>query len=58
VHWLAGGELAIHACSGNSHALLAAGLAQLVEFRTIEQFAEDPPNLALDDAGAVVLERN
>ncbi|MCZ7660324.1 MAG: hypothetical protein M5U07_21935 [Xanthobacteraceae bacterium] len=56
VQGLADGELPVHAGGRDPHALLAAGLAELVEFRAVEQLAEDPRDLALDDSGPVVLD--
>ena len=55
---LADRKLAIHARRRNAHALLAARLAQLVELRAIEQLAEDARDLALDDARAIVFDRD
>src|SRR3990167_9413235 len=52
---LANGELPIHARSRDPHPLLAARLAQLVEFRAIEELAEDAGDLVLDNARTVVL---
>ncbi len=56
VQRLANRKLAIHARRRNAHALLAAGLAELVDFRTIKQLAENARDLALDNARAVVFD--
>ena len=37
VQGLAGGELGIHAGRGNAHALLSAGLAELMELGTVNE---------------------
>ena len=55
VQRLADGELPVHAGSRDPHALLAARLAELVEFRAVEELAEDARDLALDNSRAVVL---
>src|SRR6516165_7406976 len=47
-------ELSIHASSRNPHALLAAALAELVEFRAIEEFSENARDLGFDNSRAVV----
>jgi hypothetical protein len=53
---LAGGELAVHDDGADADALLAAALPDAVELRSVEQPAEHLGDLALDDAGAVVLD--
>ena len=55
LHRAAGGELPVHARGGDADALLSALLLEPVEFRAVEQLAEDLGDLLLDDAGAVVL---
>ena len=52
------GELRIHARSRNSHALLAARLAQFVEFRPVEELAEYARDLGLEDPRPVVLDHD
>ena len=52
---LADGELPVHSRSRDPHPLLAARLAELVEFRAIEELAENACDLALDDSRAVIL---
>ena len=55
VQRFADGELCIHARGGYSHSLLATRLAELVEFRPIQELAEDAGDLTFDDAGPVIL---
>lgn len=55
LHRLAGSLYAIHASGGNADALLATALAESMELRAVEKFAEDQWDLLLQDARAVVL---
>src|ERR1035437_10051994 len=52
---LADGELPVHSRSRDAHPLLAARLAELVEFRAIEELAKNACDLALDNPRAVIL---
>ena len=51
-------ELSMHASRRNPHALLAAGLAELLEFRAIEELSENARDLALDDSRPVVFDND
>ena len=55
VQRLADGELSVHARGRDPHTLLSARLAELVEFRTVKQLAENAGDLAFDDSRAVIL---
>ena len=54
VQRLADGELPVHSRSRDPHPLLAARLAELVEFRAVEELAENACDLALYNPRAVV----
>src|SRR5690242_20191540 len=55
---LAGRLHAVHAGRADADALLTATLAEAVEFRAVQQLAEDQRNLLFDNAGAVILDAN
>src|SRR5262245_50615865 len=55
---LAGRDLPVHGCRGDPDALLAAGLLEAMELRTVQELPEDLRHLGLDDARPIVLDHH